>query len=578
MAAALAIHRLSASTPARAQPVAARLALQALGADLEDALPRGLPPQSLLWLRRLQLQAPEAALLRPAPPAWRQDWIAAGRQRLDAALAQAARPALGPVPDAAPAVLFADAAEMLACLALAAQAGQLDRWWWRGLLGRAWPRWQTAWDQRPEAQAAAQRLLARVTPAATPRAPAAERPLQSPQQALAAPPLDAPLAVMLAAPTRPDVPRAGAEPAPEGAAGVVAVQAHAPGEPQPVACPGPLAEPAPELPAAAARPPPAAIPRPARRTATLPRQVDGLPTVPPPAALKPMLQGRAPATLRETVAEPASAPKPPADIAPPGAPSTAPLQYAVEHVQTQFLQPSHAPQRSAPAAPVAPVATPQVAAAQAPTQNGRAAALAHPAGTTTEPAARQRAAVQQPTVVPQAEPQAPAWPWPQALLTRQAPLLFVVNALLEDGLYPDFTRPRDPGLPVPLWALLAGLAQAWRLPADPLQAVLQARAADWTPPALMPAAPGAAAAPWPAWLGAYARALRRRLCRRVGRRAAHWPATLALAHPARLWISEAEWVVEFELGAHDVAWRLAGLDRDPGWLPSAGCSLRFTFA
>ena len=74
MPANLAIHRLSARTPARAEAVAARLALQALGADLEDALPRGLPPQALLWLRRMQLQAPEAALLRPVPAAWRQGW------------------------------------------------------------------------------------------------------------------------------------------------------------------------------------------------------------------------------------------------------------------------------------------------------------------------------------------------------------------------------------------------------------------------------------------------------------------------------------------------------------------------
>ena len=99
MPAELAIRTLRARTPAGAQPVAARLALQALGADLGDALPHGLPPQALLWLRRLALQAPEAALVRPAQPAWRQDWIAAGRRQFDAALAQAARPTLGPVPE-----------------------------------------------------------------------------------------------------------------------------------------------------------------------------------------------------------------------------------------------------------------------------------------------------------------------------------------------------------------------------------------------------------------------------------------------------------------------------------------------
>lgn len=171
-----------------------------------------------------------------------------------------------------------------------------------------------------------------------------------------------------------------------------------------------------------------------------------------------------------------------------------------------------------------------------------------------------------------------AWPWLQALATRQAPLLFVVNALLEDGLYPDFTRPRDPGLPVPLWALLAALASAWRLaPGDPLQAALAERCLRWTAPAAMSVAPGAAAGPWAPWLAAYARSLRRRLCRRLGWRTSAWPRMFTLAQPARLWLSEAEWVAEFDLAAHDVAWRLAGLDRDPGWLPSAGCTLRFRF-
>lgn len=170
----------------------------------------------------------------------------------------------------------------------------------------------------------------------------------------------------------------------------------------------------------------------------------------------------------------------------------------------------------------------------------------------------------------------PAWPWPQALHSHAAPLLFVVNALLEDGLYPDFTRPRDPGLPVPMWALLAALAAAWRLPPDPLLALLAERGVGALP-LDMPAAPGVAAAPWPQWLAAYARGLRRRLSRRLGRRPSALAGALVLARPAQLWLSEAEWVAEFDLAGHDVAWRLAGLDRDPGWLPASGCSLRFVF-
>jgi hypothetical protein len=153
-----------------------------------------------------------------------------------------------------------------------------------------------------------------------------------------------------------------------------------------------------------------------------------------------------------------------------------------------------------------------------------------------------------------------------ALPSHRAPLLFVVNLLLEEGLYPDFTRPLDAGLPVPLWALLPALARAWRLPPDPLTSALANRAPDWSPPE-----------DFEAWLAVFARKLRRRLCQRLHWRVSHLAPGLTLSEPARVWLSEAEIVAQFPLDSHDIAWRLAGLDRDPGWLPSAGCSLRFEF-
>jgi hypothetical protein len=107
--------------------------------------------------------------------------------------------------------------------------------------------------------------------------------------------------------------------------------------------------------------------------------------------------------------------------------------------------------------------------------------------------------------------------------------------------------------------------------------VLAERGAAAPPPVDMPGAPGVMAAPWPQWLAAYARGLRRRLSRRLGRRSWAFARALVLPRPAQLWLSEAEWVAEFDLASHDVAWRLAGLDRDPGWLPASGCSLRFVF-
>ncbi|MFG6428536.1 hypothetical protein [Roseateles sp. LYH14W] len=579
MPANLAIHRLSAHTPARAQPVAARLALQVLGADLEDALPRRLPPQSLLWLRRLHLQAPEAALLRPAPAAWRQDWIAAGRERFDAALAQAARPALGLVPESAPAVLFADAAEMLACLALAAHGGQLDRWWWRGLLGRAWPQWQPAWAARPEAQLGAQRLLARAgqggVAAGWTHGPPTER-----------------------LPAVPAAPSFGAEGgvSPPQAFDVVERVAHDPLAPQlndvglaeaqpepprPVVTvrPGGLEHGA-SAPAAAAQASSLRSEQPASPAAAVPA-ITGAQEPSSVAAARPLHAEDGPDRLPAVLAAPGEAPP---EARPVAAGARRKREVATRRsarlsdARPPAVETISPPASQPPEAVPAPGAIRDAVAPSAPV-------TAEPAAPPDPSLARQPPFVED-TVPAQAriDPVGPeitsspaAWPWPQAVLSRQAPLLFVVNALLEDSLYPDFTRPRDPGLPVPLWALLAALACAWRLPADGLQAALQQRCPDWTAPEAMPAAPGAPAGTWPEWLAAYARSLRRRLCRRLGLRPAALPQALTLARPARLWLSEGEWVAEFDLDVHDVSWRLAGLDRDPGWLPASGCTLRFTF-
>ena len=580
MPASLAIHAFRARTPAQAQPVAARLALQALGADLEDALPRGLPPQALLWLRRLQLQAPEVALLRPAPAAWRQDWIAAGRASFDTALAQAARPALGPVPELAPAVVFADAAEMLACLALAAQAGQLDRWWWRGLLGRAWPQWQSAWAARPEARTGALRLLGRVRQAHgvamwAEAAPAAEPAVQAAADMGRVEEAPPPASLKRPTPVQD-----------EAAANVRSARAFAPERvgPHRASVPGHDSEAAhatePAARASAAR-------RPARQpAATAPAEEAGAhaqPARPSPRSAR-VAPDAAPA---DRPAAPSTSAAAQPDIAAEAALSLTPRRRRVEPARAALpgpgapadvIQPRAvaAPPsivRTAPADPVANDAPP----AQAASGLDHVALEPWLLPPSPSPLSTLRTTPPPPRPAP-VEDAAALWPWPVVVLSRQAPLLFVVNALIEDGLYPDFTRPRDRGLPVPLWALLAALARAWRLPADdPLQAALVQRCPDWAAPAAMLAAPGAAAAPWPAWLAAYARALRRRLCRRLGLRAAAWPQALALARPARLWLSEAEWVAEFDLSAHDVAWRLAGLDRDPGWLPSVGCTLRFRF-
>lgn len=186
------------------------------------------------------------------------------------------------------------------------------------------------------------------------------------------------------------------------------------------------------------------------------------------------------------------------------------------------------------------------------------------------------------------------WPQPQMLLSRQARVLMLVNCLLGDGIYPDFTRPRDPGFPLPIWSLLPLLAEALIGPAaraDPLWPCLSQRGQ-----ALPRRALAALADDWPLpvqslrarrlrhagrhslqrWVAGYAELLRGRLQTVLGLPRAGIGQALQ-GPPARLWLSAAEIVVEFALDAHPVEWRLTGLDRDPGYLPSAGCSLRFRF-
>ena len=52
---------------------------------------------------------------------------------------------------------------------------------------------------------------------------------------------------------------------------------------------------------------------------------------------------------------------------------------------------------------------------------------------------------------------------------------------------------------------------------------------------------------------------------------------LALRQPARVAFSGEQLHLHFSLSALPLAVRLAGLDRDPGWVPAAGCDFRFHF-
>lgn len=108
---------------------------QAVKGRLEevDLSPPGLPPQAVLVIKSLADPLPgQFDSTRPGGT-----WERAVKARLDLVYRRAARPALGRVPEDAEAVLFADPAEMLTCLALDVRLGLAhQRWWWKTLLRR----------------------------------------------------------------------------------------------------------------------------------------------------------------------------------------------------------------------------------------------------------------------------------------------------------------------------------------------------------------------------------------------------------------------------------------------------------
>ncbi len=92
----------------------------------------GLAPAQVLLVRSVRHRPPPASAHPPGPgfSAWQAE--ISGRVR--AAARTAARPVRGRVPQGADAVIFEDRSELLACLSLALASGAAERSWWCALL------------------------------------------------------------------------------------------------------------------------------------------------------------------------------------------------------------------------------------------------------------------------------------------------------------------------------------------------------------------------------------------------------------------------------------------------------------
>jgi hypothetical protein len=213
-------------------------------------------------------------------------------------------------------------------------------------------------------------------------------------------------------------------------------------------------------------------------------------------------------------------------------------------------------------------------------------------------------------------------------------IFYLLNIALALELYGDFTRPRAPGLALSPWDLLAWTGRTWfgsafeRDPQWPLLAELAGRKPNRMPGRdFVPLSPTGVAGDWvinPAWLepwGPRADLRWRRTSRRehawhpagfvvrdvaIGAeppsrsRRAIWlrrllgyvQARTALAlgaedaaqvprllcrHAAEVQVSATALDVTLSLDALPLSVRLAGLDRNPGWIPAAGRSIYFHF-
>jgi hypothetical protein len=130
----------------------------------------------------------------------------------------------------------------------------------------------------------------------------------------------------------------------------------------------------------------------------------------------------------------------------------------------------------------------------------------------------------------------------------------------------------------PLWRLLVTLSGTgveepeFCAPAGhppPLPAALRPYARRRTPGNLP-------TSPWAAWLDELMPPLRRRLAAALGVPARQVGRVLC-RQPARIRLSPSRLEAHFSLNEHPLAIRLAGLDRDPGWIPVAGREVRFFY-
>lgn len=570
--------------------VSARVATpRPLGARvrLAEASARGLHPDGL---------ASDAILvLKRVAVAWRVDTTDPGELRAAVAerLTRAVRPGRGATGDDADGVLFDSLEELLACLARDGVAGRRP-WWW-ATLGLEPTTFAARWAQSPEALPGVVRRLAAAGALAE---VARQITAREAEELLRAVVRHASLSTLAVAVQR--IPPARAV-LPPGAR----VDSPWDGSPAAAVVPGVLPPPVEAFVglAAALASAPERVRRPelAARVVRWAREVAG---EVPEGGEAPGNEARRAAVARTTDEVRPSLtptelrplpPSPRLGVPLPGSPPAAATSAAGgvdtgaapvhEPEGESRVSPASGPWRAPP--PPRPPAASTPAPSTAPVPG--AAAPPSPDPLSLEPSrARSTDAT---------EPEA-TWVVPTGFPTGLGGAFYLVNVLLALDLYGDFTQPVRAEPEVPLWDVVAAAAAALLPdpPADPLWAFLarlagrralveraegeaplpgdfEAPGAGWVVSRPLPAGfPRPADLTTEAWLAAAVEGVRARL-------------TTAIDLPPEAWLAQAARVrdhdhlleVAFRLSTHPVEVRLAGLDRDPGWVPAAGRDLRFRY-
>lgn len=163
------------------------------------------------------------------------------------------------------------------------------------------------------------------------------------------------------------------------------------------------------------------------------------------------------------------------------------------------------------------------------------------------------------------------------ITTQFGGLFYLLNVALSLDLYGDFTAPRERGLALSPWDWLAMIGRAWfgeELVDDPLWAALARLAGrepgeepgrDFEPPS-------------EDWFATHLVEIHERIVLAIGEAGGDDLPAFVCRHAAAVEITAGSVHVHLALGSLPLALRIAGLDRDPGWIPAAGRDVRFHFA